>query len=86
MIGEFSVYVFFPDETYMQELDHVDAKTAVEKAHSLTKTIGGRIGTTKQIMICDGDDYCVFLWRFGEGVVFPRRDVDGTESTSERKP
>lgn len=71
MIGEFSVYVFFPNDEYMRELSFVDAKTAVEKACSLTKTIGARLGTTKQVMITDGDDNCVFLWRSGEGVVFP---------------
>lgn len=70
--GEFSVYVFFPNDTYSRELSFVSAKAAVEHAKRLTETIGARIGTTQQVMITDGEDFCVFLWRYGEGLVHPQ--------------
>jgi hypothetical protein len=70
---EFSVYQFFPDDTYEAVVRFVDPKTAVEKAKVLTETVGARIGTTRRVIITDGGDYCVFEWRYGEGVTFPRK-------------
>lgn len=69
--GEFSVYQFFANDSYEEVLRFVDAKTAVEQAHRLTTSIGGRIGTTRRVIITDGGDSTCFEWKFGEGVTFP---------------
>lgn len=71
--GEFSVYQFFPDESYEEVLRFVDGRTAVEQAKRLTDSVGGRIGTTVRVIITDGGDFTVFEWKYGEGVTFPPR-------------
>jgi hypothetical protein len=69
--GEFSVYQFFRDEMSERVLQFVDPKTAVECAKRLTESVGGRLGTTRRVIITDGGDYTVFEWKHGEGVTFP---------------
>jgi hypothetical protein len=71
--GEYSVWAFFPDESSMADLDHVDAETAVLAAKRLTESIGGRVGTTRRVIITDGEDNTCFEWQFGKGVTFPPR-------------
>lgn len=71
MSGEFSVYQFFADGSYEETVDHVDAKTAVDEAWRLTRTLGGRLGPTVRIIITDRDDCTCFEWQFGKGVTFP---------------
>lgn len=68
---EFSVYQFFPDDSYERVLSLVDDATAVQMAMRLTLSVGAKIGTTRRVMITDGGDECVFLWVYGKGVVFP---------------
>jgi hypothetical protein len=70
--GEYSVWQFFPDDSYEPVLRRVDARTAVERAKRLTETVGARIGTTRRVIITDGGDCTCFEWKFGEGVTFPK--------------
>lgn len=70
MAAEFSVYQFFPDDSYEEVLRFVDAETAVKTAKQLTESIGGRIGTTQRVIITDGGDCTCFEWQFGKGVTF----------------
>lgn len=69
--GEFSVYQFFSDGTHEEVLRFVSAEVAVKQAASLAHSIGGRLGTTAQVIVTDGEDFTCFEWRHGEGVVFP---------------
>lgn len=69
--GEFTVVQFFPDETYEKVLEFAGPKEAVECAKRLSVSVGGQIGTTRRIIITDGDDCTVFEWKFGAGVVYP---------------
>ena len=71
---EFSVYQFFEDDSYEAVLRFVGAETAVKRAHALTRSVGGRIGTTRRVIITDGGDSINFEWKFGEGVTFPIPD------------
>jgi hypothetical protein len=71
---EFSVYQFFADKSYERVLSFVDGRTAVTQAAELTRSVGGRVGTTRRVIITDGGDYTVFEWRFGRGVVYPPED------------
>ena len=66
---EFSVYVFAHDGTYARRVSFVSAGFAVGCARALVLT-AQRDGVV-QVMITDGGDHTVFLWRQGEGVVFP---------------
>jgi hypothetical protein len=67
----FTVYQFFPNGDYEEVVSRVDAKVAVETAHSLTTSVGGRIGTTVEVIITDDGDCTCFHWKFGEGVLYP---------------
>lgn len=69
--AEFSLYQFFPDDSYELVLDYVDAETAVVAAERLSRSVGAKIGTTRRIIITDGGDHTVFEWKHGEGVTFP---------------
>lgn len=69
--AEFSVYQFFPNDTYEEVLRFVDAKAAVETAKSLIESLGGRLGTTQRVIITDGEDFTCFEWIYGTGVTFP---------------
>ncbi len=71
MLETFSVCQFFSDESYEYVRRNIDAKSAVEAAKHYTSSIGAQTGTTKRVIITDQDDYCVFEWKFGEGVTFP---------------
>lgn len=73
MIKEFSVYQFFIDGSQERVLEFVDAETAVNKAIFITQSVGGRLGTTKRVIVTDGGDCINFEWIHGKGVVFPQR-------------
>lgn len=74
--GEFSVYQFFPDESYEEVLRFVAAKEAMLKAEALTFTVGAKLGTTASVIITDGGDYTCFEWQFGKGITFPIKGKD----------
>ena len=71
MSERFSVYQFFPDDSYEQVADGMSAEMAVALAKRLSRSVGGRIGTTRRIIIVDDGDCCCFEWKFGEGVTYP---------------
>ena len=74
---EFSVYQFFPDDLNERVASFVGAREAVDLAMQLSRSIGGRIGTTRRIIITDGGDDTVFEWKHGEGVTYPPHREDG---------
>ncbi len=69
--AEFSVYQWFVDGSQEEVLSWVRAEPAVKCACSLARSVGGRMGTTRKIMITDGADCCVWEWRWEYGIVFP---------------
>ena len=70
---EFSVYVFFPDGSYIAEQRFVGAETAVRTAHRISSSVGARIGTVERIIITDGGDCTCFEWTREAGVTYPER-------------
>lgn len=74
-VGDYSVYVFFPDGRSMDEMRWVDEETAVKVAARLVGTVGAWIGTINRIIITDGGDNTCFCWEYGKGVTFPPRDT-----------
>jgi hypothetical protein len=74
--GEFSVWRFFPDDTYDSACRFVDAETAVTTAKRVTDSPAAKLGVVVRVIITDGGDFTCFEWRAGEGVTFPPR---GTE-------
>ena len=74
MSSEFSLYWWNPDGFDHKELSFVDAETAFNRARSLIDSPAAEyLNVVRRIMITDGDDFCVFEWKHGEGVVFPVR-------------
>jgi hypothetical protein len=71
MENEFSVYQFFPNETYEEVLRFVNVPTAMDAVMKLTRSVGAKLGTTQRVIVTDGGDCCVFEWKHGEGVTFP---------------
>lgn len=71
MPGEFSVYQTFSNGQREKVRDHVDAREACEAAVHYSTCVGARLGTTVEVMITDGGDFCNFHWVFGRGVIFP---------------
>jgi len=71
MTNEFSVYQWFVNNSYEEVLRFVEAESALITATRLTQSVGGRMGTTKRVIITDGGDFIVWEWLHGEGVVFP---------------
>jgi predicted metallo-beta-lactamase superfamily hydrolase len=70
-MGEFSVVQFFDNDTYEYVRRGVTAQEAVEASAHYCGSVGARLGYVTKVMITDGDDYCVFQWEHGKGVVFP---------------
>lgn len=72
--AEFTVYQVFVGSLFEKATaEPVSAQEAVRKANDLTRTVGARIGSTCRVFITDGEDYIVWEWRYGEGLVFPPR-------------
>jgi hypothetical protein len=67
---QFSVWQFLSDGTQERVRDHVDAKEAVEAAAHYTDNVAAKLGLVERVIITDGDDFCCFDWRKGQGVVF----------------
>lgn len=74
--GEFSVYQYFQDDSYEKAASAIDLESAVKLARRLAASVGGRIGTTRRIIITDSGDCTVFEWLFDEGVTFPEECAD----------
>ena len=72
--GEFSVWQFFEDESYEKVRDHVEAEEAVKAAHFYSTNVASRLGLTRRVIITDGGDCTCFEWKYGEGVVFPKKE------------
>jgi hypothetical protein len=67
----FCVYQFFPNETWERVAEFVEIEVAMDTARRLTLSVGGRMGTTRRVIITDNGDDTVFEWKFGEGVTYP---------------
>lgn len=74
MAGEFSVCSYFHDGSYEYELRGVDASTAINCAHRIAGSVGGRIGLVARIIITDAGDCINWEWQFGKGVVYPTKE------------
>jgi hypothetical protein len=80
---EFSVCIFYPDDTYEYVHRWITAEEAVKAAKSYTERPAALIGIIKRVIITDGDDFTNFEWIFGKGVTYPKReDLHDTTKTS----
>ena len=70
-MNKFNVCQFFLDASYEYVARNVGAEEAVRLATQLCRSVGGRLGTTKRVIITDGGDAINWEWKHGEGVVYP---------------
>ena len=70
-MNEFSVYQFFPDDTWERVREGVSAKEAFMAALHYSSSVGAQIGTTRRVIITDGGDFTTFEWKSGEGITYP---------------
>lgn len=71
----FNVCQFFADDSYEYVRRGVDIKE-VEKAFlHYTTSVGARLGTTKRVIITDMGDNINAEWKFGEGLVYPTKEM-----------
>lgn len=71
--GQFSVWIFMPDDSHMPVLRFTDARTAVETAKQASDAKIGLASRAERIIITDGGDFTVFEWKRGVGVTFPKK-------------
>jgi hypothetical protein len=69
--GEFSVYCYFPDGTWEDQVRFVTVEEAMRVAERLTRNVGARLGTTRRVIITDGGDDTVWEWQHGKGITWP---------------
>ena len=74
MTDRFSVYQYLADDRIEEVLRDAGAEAAVLEAKRRTEAPGALLGAVVRIAIIDQDDFVVFDWRRGEGVVFPTRE------------
>lgn len=70
MSGKFSVYQFFEGGMSEEVRTGVDAENAVLAAMHYCTSVAARTGITRRVIITDDDDYAVFEWQYGKGVMF----------------
>jgi hypothetical protein len=71
MENEFSVWLFFPDESHWAEVRWVDVGTAVVTAKAVTLRPAAKTGLIWRVIITDRGDFTVFEWQYSKGVTFP---------------
>lgn len=72
MNERFNVYFIYPDGTNTREREWIDAEASVKFAVEATSRPAAQLGMLKEIMITDGGDCCVWHWKYGEGIVWPK--------------
>lgn len=76
--GEYSVYQFMNDEINEKLRQFVSLDEAMDVAFFYTNNVAAKVGITKRVIVTDGGDYCVFEWKFGEGITWPKKEgVEG---------
>lgn len=67
----YDVWFFYLGGSYTKERSHLPTEAAVDFACQATRRPAAKVGILQQVMITDRDDFCVFHWKHGEGIVFP---------------
>jgi len=73
----FSVYVFFPDDSWQKEGEGLDVVGAMRLVSQLSHSVGARMGMVQRIIITDSGDSTCLEWKPGLGITFPKDTRDG---------
>lgn len=84
----FNVYFIYPDDSNTIEREHLSPMEAIEFAAQAIRRPAAQMGIIKAIIITDVLDCCVFHWKHGEGIVFPKpnlQQIQDKGKTNENK-
>ena len=71
----FAVVIFDPEGFWNYAAKDLPAKIAVDQAKKWVDMAAEHYGTKiDRVLITDAEDFTVFLWQRGKGVVFPPRE------------
>jgi hypothetical protein len=70
---EFSVVVWYANDTHEYIKRYISGKEAVETAIGMTETVGAQTALVTRV-ITDGGDHTNFLWEYSNGIVYPTRE------------
>lgn len=70
-MSKYNVCQFFVDDTHEYVKRSIGAEEAITLAIQLCRSVGGRLGTTKRVIITDEGDFTNWEWVFGQGIVYP---------------
>jgi hypothetical protein len=71
----FNVVQFFPNGQFEYVRRRVPVEEAFEAFKHYTTLVGAQIGTTARVIITDSGDLTNAEWKFGEGIVFPTKEM-----------
>jgi hypothetical protein len=69
-LDSFDVWQWLPGGFHERVGQGLDARSAVELAHSYTTRPAARIGVIQKVAIVDAEDFTVFQWERDKGVTF----------------
>ncbi len=75
-INEFSVCQFFEDGSYEYVRRFVSAEEAMKAFRHYTDSVASRMGLVVKVIITDGGDSTNAEWKYGEGLVFPKKETE----------
>jgi uncharacterized protein with NRDE domain len=67
----FDVVQFFVDDQYEYVRRRVPVKAAIHAAYHYTHNVAAMAGLTSRVVIVDENNFTIFEWIIGKGVVFP---------------
>jgi len=77
--AEFSVCQFFQNGKYEYVRRYVSAEEALGAFRHYTSSVAARVGMVVRVIITDGGDCTNAEWKFGEGLVYPTKEMLGKE-------
>ena len=72
---EFSVCQFFEDESYEYVRRFVSAQEAIEAFQFYTHNVSSSMGLTRRVILTDSGDVINMEWKYGEGIVYPTKEM-----------
>ena len=78
MTDEFSVWEFVgegKDEIHIPVVRWVGPKEAIQVANASMNKPAALLGVIREVRITDGEDFCNFHWKYGEGIIFPKEEL-----------
>lgn len=69
--GEFSVAVFYSNDTHEYTRRWVSPKEAFENFLHHCQSVGAKLGYSQRVIITDGLDFTNMEWKWKDGIVFP---------------